>query len=67
MFLKTFAEGSFNAAFVPSYSSELIKRKNKAKNFANDVFNFLMLGLLVLVIVIEILMPTSFFNSARFL
>ena len=56
-FRRLFAEGSFNAAFVPSYTSELTKGKIKAKNFANDVFNFLMLGLLVLVIVVEILMP----------
>ena len=56
-FRRLFAEGSFNAAFVPSYSSELTKGKLKANNFANDVFNFLMLGLLVLVIVIEVLMP----------
>ena len=45
-FRRLFAEGSFNAAFVPNYSSELISGKTKAKNFANDVFNFLMLGLL---------------------
>ena len=56
-FRRLFAEGSFNAAFVPSYSSELTIGKVKAKRFANDVFNFLMLGLLILVIVIEILMP----------
>ena len=56
-FRRLFAEGSFNAAFVPSYSSELTIGKEKAKGFANDVFNFLMLGLLILVIVIEILMP----------
>ena len=56
-FRRLFAEGSFNAAFIPSYSSELIKGKTKANNFANDAFNFLMLGLLILVIVIEILMP----------
>ncbi len=56
-FRRLFAEGSFNAAFVPSYSSELIKGKTKARNFANDAFNFLMLGLLTLVVVIEILMP----------
>ena len=56
-FRRFFAEGSFNAAFVQNYSSELIKGKTKAKNFANDVFNFLMLGLLFLVIFIEILMP----------
>ena len=56
-FRRLFAEGSFNAAFVPSYSSELTRGKIKAKNFANDVFNFLMLGLLILVIVVEIFMP----------
>ena len=39
-FRRLFAEGSFNAAFVPSYSSELIKGKDQAKNFANDAFNF---------------------------
>jgi len=56
-FRRLFAEGSFNAAFIPSYSSELLRGKEKAKNFANDTFNFLMLGLLFLVITIEILMP----------
>ena len=56
-FRRLFSEGSFNAAFVPSYSSELVKGKAKARIFANDIFNFLMLGLLVIVIVIEILMP----------
>ena len=56
-FRRLFAEGSFNAAFVPSYSSELVKGKEKAKKFANDAFNFLMLGLLVLVTLIEIMMP----------
>ena len=29
-FRRLFAEGSFNAAFVPSYSSELVKRKRKS-------------------------------------
>ena len=63
-FRRLFAEGSFNAAFVPSYSSELTKGKNKAKNFANDVFNFLMLGLLLLVIFVEIFMPGFVFLIA---
>ncbi len=56
-FRRLFAEGSFNAAFIPSYSSELLRGKNAAKNFANDAFNFLMLGLLVLVLIIEVFMP----------
>ena len=56
-FRRLFSEGSFNAAFVPSYSAEIVKGKSKAQNFANDIFNFLMLGLLLLVILIEIFMP----------
>ncbi len=56
-FRRLFSEGSFNAAFVPSYSAEIVKGKSKAQNFANDIFNFLMLGLFLLVILIEIFMP----------
>ena len=57
-FRRLFAEGTFNAAFVPSYSSELIKGKQKSNKFANDIFNLLFLGLLFLTIIIEIFMPT---------
>ncbi len=57
-FRRLFAEGTFNAAFVPSYSSEIIKGKKKSNKFANDIFNLLFLGLLFLTIIIEIFMPT---------
>ncbi len=57
-FRRLFAEGTFNAAFVPSYSSEIIKGKKQSNKFANDIFNFLFLGLLFLTIIIEIFMPT---------
>ncbi len=57
-FRRLFAEGTFNAAFVPSYSSEIIKGKKKSNQFANDVFNFLFFGLLFLIIIVEILMPS---------
>jgi len=57
-FRRLFAEGTFNAAFVPSYSSELIKGKLKSKNFTDQIFNLLFLGLLILVLIIEIFMPT---------
>ena len=40
-FRRLFGEGSFNAAFVPSYSKQLIKQKKKSENFANNIFNFL--------------------------
>ena len=56
-FRRLFAEGTFNAAFVPSYSSEINKGKKKSNRFANDIFNLLFLGLLFLTIIIEIFMP----------
>ena len=55
-FRRLFSEGTFNAAFVPSYSS-LLKKKRLSENFANSIFNLLILGLFFLVLVIEILMP----------
>ena len=57
-FRRLFAEGTFNAAFVPSYTSQLVKGKTKSTNFAGEIFNLLFLGLLFLVFVIELFMPT---------
>jgi putative peptidoglycan lipid II flippase len=62
-FRRLFSEGTFNAAFVPSYSSLLNKKKQSA-NFANNIFNLLILGLFFLVIIIEILMPLFIFLIA---
>jgi len=56
-FRRLFAEGTFNAAFVPSYTSELVNSKSKSNKFANEIFNFLFLGLLILVLIIELSMP----------
>ena len=57
-FRRLFSEGTFNAAFVPSYSSELTKGKLESNNFANEVFNLLLLGLMILVFLAQIFMPT---------
>ena len=56
-FRRLFAEGTFNAAFVPSYASEIVKGKKNSKVFANQIFNLLFLGLFFLVLLIEIFMP----------
>ncbi|MDC0353888.1 murein biosynthesis integral membrane protein MurJ [Candidatus Pelagibacter sp.] len=56
-FRRLFSEGTFNAAFVPSYSSEMTKGKNQANKFANNIFNLLFLGLFFLVLVVQIFMP----------
>jgi len=56
-FRRLFSEGTFNAAFVPTYSSELVKGKNKSKKLASEIFNLLFLTLLILVLFIQIFMP----------
>ena len=57
-FRRLFAEGTFNAAFVPSYTSTLLLGKKKSEKFANSVFNLLILALLTLTILVELFMPT---------
>ena len=56
-FRRLFSEGTFNAAFVPSYSSEMVKGKDKSNNFASEVFNLLFLILLFLNLLVQIFMP----------
>ena len=56
-FRRLFAEGTFNAAFVPIYSSESVRSKARSNKFANEIFNLLFTGLLFLVLVAEIFMP----------
>tara|TARA_Y100001970_G_scaffold263140_1_gene348226 strand:- start:751 stop:2277 length:1527 start_codon:yes stop_codon:yes gene_type:complete len=56
-FRRLFAEGTFNAAFIPSYAGALAKNKKEADNFANNVFNLLFIILLFFVLVAEIFMP----------
>ena len=63
-FRRLFSEGTFNAAFVPSYSSELVLGKQKAQKFANKIFNLLLIGLLLIVLIIEIFMPSFIFIIA---
>ena len=62
-FRRLFSEGTFNAAFVPSYSS-LLNNKKESKKFANSVFSLLIVGLFFLVLIIEILMPLFIFLIA---
>ncbi len=56
-FRRLFSEGTFNAAFVPSYKSELNKGKKIGEKFANNVLNILIVSLLTIVFIIEIFMP----------
>ena len=53
-FRRLFAEGTFNAAFVPIYTK--LKIKKNSTQFTNSVFNFLLVILLILTLVAEIFM-----------
>ncbi len=56
-FRRLFAEGTFNAAFIPSYTSAKIENKKKGKRFADDVLSSLLLILSLIVTVVEIFTP----------
>ena len=56
-FRRLFAEGTFNAAFIPSYTSAKLSGKKIGKNFADDVLSLLLLILIILVTVAEIFTP----------
>ena len=56
-FRRLFAEGTFNAAFIPSCAQQKIKGKNQGKKFADEVFSLISLVLIFLIIIIEIFTP----------
>ena len=56
-FRRLFAEGTFNAAFIPSYASAKIENKKKGKKFADDVLSSLLLILFFIVTIVEIFTP----------
>ena len=56
-FRRLFAEGTFNAAFIPSYTSEKIENKKKGKKFADEILQLLILILFLIVLIVEIFTP----------
>ena len=56
-FRRLFAEGTFNAAFIPSYTAAKLKNKKKGKKFADDVLSILLLVLIFIVTLAEIFTP----------
>ena len=56
-FRRLFAEGTFNAAFIPSYISAKTKKDKDGKKFADDVLNIIILILFFVILVIEIFTP----------
>lgn len=58
-FRNIFTEGAFNSAFIPIFSSELVKNENKNTviNFSRNIFSILLYFILIITILAEIFMP----------
>ena len=56
-FRRLFAEGTFNAAFIPNYTSARIESKKNGKKFADEVLSLLLLVLIFIVTIVEIFTP----------
>jgi len=56
-FRRLFAEGVFNAAFIPSYTEANLNNVEEGKKFADDVLNLLIIVLLGVVFLVEIFTP----------
>ncbi|VAW48718.1 Proposed peptidoglycan lipid II flippase MurJ, partial [hydrothermal vent metagenome] len=58
LFRRLFAEGAFNSAFIPLFTSELEKNgEQQARIFATHIISWLFLFLLIITILAEIFMP----------
>ncbi len=56
-FRRLFAEGTFNAAFIPSYVSAKTQDQINGKRFADEVLNILILVLFLIILLVEIFTP----------
>ncbi len=56
-FRRLFAEGTFNAAFIPSYVSAKTKNQKNGKKFADETLSILILILFFIVLLVEIFTP----------
>ncbi len=64
-FRRLFAEGAFNAAFVPIFSGVLTREgRDAARAFASETFAVLLLTLLLFVTLFQIAMPWAMFGLA---
>ncbi|MDP3371614.1 MAG: murein biosynthesis integral membrane protein MurJ [Candidatus Paracaedibacteraceae bacterium] len=62
LFRRIFAEGAFNASFVPMFAALFSKPENRqeALTFAEQILSWLTLFLCILIIIVEIFLPSIF-------
>ena len=56
-FRRLFAEGTFNAAFIPSYTAANLRGKTSSKIFADQVLSLILLFLTFIITIAEIFTP----------
>ena len=65
LFRRLFAEGAFNAAFIPLFAKSLgAEGEDAAKAFGNEALSVLLTALLILTAIVEIAMPLLMFVLA---
>lgn len=64
LFRRIFGEGALSSVFVPIFNEKLVDSKNKAENFASNVFWWLLIVLTVITISIEYFMPNLMYIIA---
>ncbi len=64
MFRRFFAEGAFNAAFVPLFTKKLAGSQSEAEDFARDAYWFMASLLIVFSVLAMVLMPFLVFAMA---
>jgi putative peptidoglycan lipid II flippase len=63
-FRRLFAEGVFNAAFIPSYAAAKNISKTEGKKFADDILGLLIIILLGIIFLVEIFTPAMVYLIA---
>lgn len=59
VFRRLFAEGSLNSVFIPIFSNLISTEKEQdARKFSNEIFTILFISLFVVIVVMEIFMPS---------
>ena len=58
LFRRIFGEGALSAVFIPIFNKKLLESKEKAREFTGEICTLLLISLIVLVIIIQIFMPS---------
>ncbi|MCC8369295.1 MAG: murein biosynthesis integral membrane protein MurJ [Rickettsia endosymbiont of Oxypoda opaca] len=64
LFRRIFAEGALSNVFVPIFNEKMLTSKKAASYFTGEVFTILLLTLIILIVLMQIFMPSLMFIIA---